>query len=244
MTEYPPVIALIVTYRRLKLALETIRSVKERVIYPNLGFHIADDGSGREYVEALLEEIGPTYSVEVTDAARGGVGLSMNLGIGSILSGRAELWLHLEDDWVLPEPLDLTPCVQLLREDESVGMVRLGRLTAEERATTISAAGKLWWRLEKRSNSYIFSGNAALRHKRFAVAYGPYKTGLTPGRTELAMCHSFDTKKGPDIVYPAWLNYNQTFQHIGDSQSYKWYMENEGRSAEEVAAMFEEQDRG
>ncbi len=243
VTDYPPVIALIVTYRRLRLALETIRSVKERVIYPNIGFHIADDGSGRDYVQALLDEIGPTFSVEVTDAERGGVGRSMNMGIVSILSGRADLWLHLEDDWVLPETLDLAPCVRLLQEDDSVGMIRLGRLTAEERATTFSAVGKLWWRMEKGSNSYIFSGNAALRHKRFATAYGPYKTGLTPGRTELAMCHAFDTRPGPDIACPAWLSTSQTFQHIGDSQSYKWYMENEGRSAEEVAAMFEQQDQ-
>lgn len=241
--EYPPVIALIVTYRRLKLALETIRSVKQRVIYPNIGFHIADDGSGGEYVAQLREEIGSEYSVEVTDAGRAGVGASMNLGIKAIISGRADLWLHLEDDWVLPGDLDLAPCVQLLQEDESVGMIRLGRLTALERATSMSAVGKLWWRMEKGSNSYIFSGNAALRHKRFALTYGPYKTGLTPGRTELAMCHSFDTTKGPDIIYPAWLSYTQTFQHIGDHQSYKWFMESEGKSAEEVADMFEEQDK-
>ncbi len=243
MPEYPPVIALIITYRRLKLALETIRSVKRHVIYPNIGFHIADDGSGGDYVARLREEIGPEYSVAITDAGRAGVGASMNLGIKAIISGRAELWLHLDDDWVLPGELDLAPCVQLLQEDETVGMIRLGRLTAQERATTISAAGKLWWRMEKGSNSYIFSGNAALRHKRFAVAYGTYKTGLTPGRTELAMCHSFDTTKGSDIVYPAWVDYTKTFQHIGDSQSYKWWMESGGLTADEAAEKFEEQDK-
>ncbi len=243
MAEYPPVIALIVTYRRLRLALETIRSVKERVIYPNIGFHIADDGSGPEYVQTLRDEIGGNYSIEVTDAGRAGVGASMNLGIKAIIDGRADLWLHLEDDWVLPGPLDLAPCVQLLQEDESVGMIRLGRLTADETAHTMAWANKLWWRLVKDSATYVFSGNAAIRHKRFALAYGPYETGLTPGLTELAMCDVFNRKPGPDIVYPAWLSYDQTFQHIGDNQSFKWYMENEGRSADDVAAMFEEQDR-
>ncbi len=243
MTDYPPVIVLIITYRRLQLALETIRSVKQKVIYPNIGFHIADDGSGADYVNALREEIGPEYSCELTDSGRTGVGANMNLGIQKIISGRADLWLHLEDDWVLPDKLDLAPCVQLLQEDESVGMIRLGRLTAQEVGTTMSAAGKLWWRLKKGSNSYIFSGNAALRHKRFALAYGTYKTDLTPGRTELAMCHAFDTKKGPDIVYPAWVDYTQTFQHIGDSQSFKWWMESGGKTADEAAEMFEEQDK-
>ena len=74
------------------------------------------------------------------------------------------------------------------------------------------------------------------------MAYGPYKKGLTPGRTELAFCHAFDHKRGPDIVYPAWLNYDQTFQPIGDSQSFQWYMETEGRTAEDGAEMFDAQE--
>ena len=242
--DYPPVIALIITFRRLPLALETIRSVKAKVEYPNIGFHIADDGSGDEYVGRLVEEIGPSYStvVSVTNPNVRGVGANMNMGISTILAGRADLWLHLEDDWVLPEPIDLRPCVELLMEDETVGMVRLGRLTAEEVGTTFAHANKLWWRMKKGSNSYIFTGNAALRHRRFAVAYGPYTQGLTPGRTELDYCAKFDKKKGPDIAYPAWLNYTQTFQHIGDHQSFKWYMENDGLTAEQVATKFEAQD--
>ena len=239
--DYPPIIALIITYRRLGLALETIRSVKEKVTYPNIGFHIADDGSGDEYVGRLMEEIGPTYSIEVTNAERQGVGASMNMGIRAVLK-RADLWLHLEDDWVLPEPMDLAPSVALLEEEKDIGMVRLGRLTAEEVGTTFSSVGKLWWRMKKGSNHYIFTGNAALRHRRFADAYGPYSKGLSPGKTELNMCHQFNTKEGPDIVYPAWLSYRQTFQHIGDGQSFKYYMENEGKTAEEAAAIFDAQN--
>ncbi len=239
MDQYPPVIVLIITYRRLGLALETIRSVKQMVKYPNIGFHIADDGSGQEYVDRLREEIGSEYSVEVSDAGRQGVGVNMNLGIEAVLK-RSDMWLHLEDDWVLHNPLDLEPCVRLLLEDESIGMVRLGRLSAHLKAMTIAGAGKLWWQLERNFDSYVFSGNAALRHRRFHNAYGQYTAGLKPGETELNYCHVFNTtKQGPAIVYPAWLTYDETFQHIGDSQSFKWHMETGGLSAEQAAEIFE-----
>ena len=238
MTDWPPVIAVIITYRRLELALETIRSVRERVDYPNIGFHIADDGSGPEYVGRLLQEIGPSYSVEHTDANQEGVGRSMNLGIKAAL-GRADYWLHLEDDWVLPGTLDLRPCVQVMAEDETVGMVRLGRLSAGLDAVSCAGAGKLWWRLKRGSDTYVFNGNAALRHRRFHDAYGQYKVGLQPGQTELWYCGRFNAKDGPDILWPAWLTYDQTFQHIGDSESFKWWMENTNMTAREVADKFE-----
>lgn len=240
---YPPVIVLIVTFRRLRLAIETINSVRANLTYPNLGFHIADDGSGPEYVDALREAIGNTYSVTVSDAARSGVGKNMNLGIHAVLD-RADLWLHLEDDWFLNEPLDLLPCVQLLMEDETIGMVRLGRLSAGLTGESMAGANKLWWRLKKNSDTYVFSGNAALRHRRFHSHYGPYKEGLMPGQTELDYCNKFNSKTGPDIVWPAWLNTEQTFSHLGDSHSFKWQMETGGLTAEQAADKFEEMERG
>ncbi len=241
MNDYPPVIATIFTYRRLNLALETIRSIKEKLIYPNIGFHIADDGSGIDYIARLIEEIGPEYSLTVSDAQRGGVGKSMNLGVTAALE-RADLWAHTEDDWTLPEPLDLTPCVRLLMEDESIGMVRLGRLSAGPRAQVIGGADKVWWKFEKNSDTYVFSGNASLRHRRFHDAYGQYTEGLTPGKTELNYCHKFNTTEGPSIVWAAWLTPAQTFQHAGDHQSFKWQQETGGLTAEQAADIFEEMD--
>lgn len=241
MDEYPPVIVLLVTYRRLALALETIKSVKERLIYPNIGFHIADDGSGSEYVDRLVNEIGAEYSIEVTDAKRAGVGASMNMGIEAVLN-RADLWLHLEDDWVLPRPLDLVPCVELLVANVQVGMVRLGRLSGGLRGVTFAGANKLWWEMERNFDSYVFTGNPSLRHRRFRDAYGAYAAGLKPGETELNYCNAFNTHEGPSIVYPAWLTYLDTFQHIGDSQSFKYYMENEGLSGEDAAEIFAKMD--
>lgn len=239
MNEYPPVIALIITYERTNLAVETVRSIKERLEYPNIGFHIADDGSKPGHVERILEEIGPTYSVSKSNTARRGVGANMNAGMHhALLRGDFILWL--EDDWVLPKGarLDLRPCVDIMTENASVGMVRLGRLSAGLHGETIGAAGRVWWSLARNKNTYVFSGNAALRHRRFCEAYGPYQEGLRPGETELWMCNRFNTTNGPGIVWPAWLTPEQTFQHIGDHQSFKWYMETGGLSAEQAAERF------
>ncbi len=232
------VIVLLITYRRLSLALETIRSIKEKLIYPDIGFHIADDGSGPEYINRLKDEL-KDYEVTVSDSARAGVGKNMNLGIQACLK-RADFWLHLEDDWVLKEPLDLRPCVQLLEENPTIGMVRLGRLTANIKGEVLAGANKLWWNLFKNSDTYVFNGNASLRHRRFYETYGPYMEGLRPGETELSYCNRFFNTTGPSIVHPAWLSTEQTFFHIGDSQSFKWWMETGGISAEEAAKKFED----
>lgn len=239
MTEFPPVIVLIITYERTALAVQTIRSVKERLDYPNFGFHVADDGSRPGHVDRLLAEIGPNYSVSVSNSERRGVGANMNSGMAACLR-RADFILWLEDDWVIPREmrLDLRPCVNLLGENKSVGMVRLGRLSAGLAGTTISGAGKIWWELVKGRDTYVFSGNAALRHRRFCAAYGPYQEGLRPGETELWMCNRFNTATGPSIVWPAWLTPEQTFMHIGDHQSFKYYMESEGMTAEQAAVRF------
>lgn len=236
----PPVIVVVVTYRRLRLAIETIRSVKEKLIWPNIGFHLADDGSGPAYLQALVQEIGPNYSVTVSNAERGGVGHSMNLGIEAAL-GRADLWLHLEDDWALPAPLDLAPFVQLLQEDASLGMIRMGYISAGIEGKTFPGADRMWLRLKKNSDTYVYAGHAALKHRRFHEAYGGFPVGLAPGQTEVSYCGKFNAKPGPDIAWPLWMPETSMFRHIGDSQSFKYYMESEGKTAEEAAALFEQQ---
>ncbi len=97
----------------------------------------------------------------------------------------------------------------------------------------------MWWRMRPGSDTYVFSGNAALRHRRFHEAYGPYNEKLTPGRTELWYCDRFTRTEGPSIVWPAWINTDEAFFHIGDSQSFKYYMEREGMTGEQAAERFE-----
>lgn len=237
MSEWPPIIIVLITYRRLNLALRTIKCLKERLDYPNIGWHIADDGSGPDYVQRLVDEIGPTYAITVSDAARGGVGKSMNMGIQAALS-RADLLLMVEDDWCLRERLDMRPVVQLFMEREDVGMVRFGYLSPYVSGKIISAANELWWLLDRLSDHYVFTGHPSLRHRRFHDAYGLYPEGLGPGQTEDAMCGIFDTGSGPEIVWPAWLHHRGVFEDIGSHASFKVTMEREGLTGEQAADLF------
>lgn len=210
--DWPLVIVLIITYERTELALRTIRAIKEKLIYPNLGWHIADDGSSQEHLDALFEAIGER--VPTTSAERKGVGKSMNLGMKECLA-RGSYILWLEDDWELMRELHLYPLVQLLGQRQDVGMVRLGYISPGLSGDLISHAGQLWWKLNKTSYQYTFSGHASLRHAKFCRDYGDYKEGLTPGQTELWMCDHFNATEGPTVAIPVEGGAWGYFGHIG-----------------------------
>ena len=211
MSDWPMVVILLVTYKRTELATRVVRAIQQNLDYPNYGWVIADDGSPDGHVRAIVDAIG--HEVALTNAARYGVGKSMNLGMAKALEyGDYILWL--EDDWEVTKPVDLRPCVQLRKEREDVGMVRLAYISPGIRGELISGAGRLWWRLEK-GPTYTFTGHASLRHRRFCETYGQYQTGLAPGETELYMCGTFNNRQGPGVVLPAWTGEWGPFAHIG-----------------------------
>lgn len=236
MSDYPLVMVLIITYERTDVARAAIRGIKEHVHYPNLAFHIADDGSNGNHVQSLIDEIGINYEVTYTQTGGHSVGKSMNLGVQKCLE-KSDYWLHWEDDWVPNFDIPLIPCMELLKNNEEIGMIRLGRLSVGLTGTVIAGGDRLWWKLDKSKDEWCWVGHAALRHKRFHDAYGDYAEGLTPGRTELIMQHSFNTKPGPDVVWPAWCRYD-ICDHVGDGYSYKEAMENRNLSREEAVNEF------
>jgi glycosyltransferase involved in cell wall biosynthesis len=212
---------MLITYNRTELAKRTIQGVLKNLIYPNLVWHIADDGSDIGHVNTLLELLSESgISASVTNAGRRGVGRSMNLGMNYCLEQGAEYILWLEDDWELTQEFDLRQCVSLLDDSpRDVGMVRLGYISPGIEGALISGAGRLWWQLHKGS-TYTFTGHASLRSKQFCLAYGPYQEGLAPGETELYMCGTFNNKPGPNVVIPAFTGEWGVFGHIG-SESLK-----------------------
>ncbi len=237
MSDFPLVVALIITYERTDVAIETIRGIKDRIHYPNLDFHIADDGSKEGHVAALIAEIGPDYEVTVSNTGGHSVGRSMNMGTAAVLE-RAHLWLHWEDDWVPNMDIDLVPCVRLLEDDDRIGMIRMGRLHANVSGEVISGGDRLWWMLSEK-DEWAWTGHAAMRHKRFHDAYGDYVEGLPPGQTEMTMLDTVNKVKGPRMVWPAWLRYD-ICDHIGDGYSYKEAMENRLMDREAAAQEFAE----
>ena len=214
MMDWPKVAVLLITYKRTALAARTIQGVMNHLVYPHekLHWHIADDGSKEGHLTALKVLIDP-YPLTITNVNRRGVGASMNAGAIECLK-RADYILWLEDDWELTRTFDLRPCVELLSVYNHIGMVRLGYISPGIVGTLVGGCGHLWWQLEK-GPQYTFTGHAALRHRRFIEAYGPYREDLAPGDTELHMCGTYNGKPGPSVVYPAYVGEFGPFGHIG-----------------------------
>lgn len=198
--------------------MRTIRAAKRWLQYPDLRWYVADDGSQPEHVEAL--------AAELQDAPLLG-GHSDHRGYGGNANWAwaaardvSPLTFWLEDDWELTGPFDLTPYAQLLDGREDIGMVRLGYLNLNMRGSVFGHGGRLYWRLDRDCDSYVFTGHPALRHERFHKAYGDYQLGLNPGETELSYALQFRNGQGPDIVWPAGIGEWGAFGHIGEHKSY------------------------
>ncbi len=217
-----PLSVLIITYERTEIAIRTIQALKRNLQCDpsKLYFHLADDGSQKQHIRALIDEI-HTFCpnrVSVTVAQRRGVGVSMNLGQQACFN-KTENILWLEDDWELQYPLDPNLYMEVLNNNKDIGMIRLGYISPGIKGELTSYNGRLWWKLAK-GPTYTFTGHAAFRHQRFFKAYGKYQHNLTPGETELYMCGTFNNTKGPDILLPAWTGEWGAFAHIG-SLSFK-----------------------
>jgi hypothetical protein len=210
-----PIYILLTTYQRTEYAIRTIRALKNKFHWPNIGWWISDDGSPPGHVEALVHEIGPSYNIQFYNSARKGVGHGMNVSLQKIFD-LTPLVLVMEDDWELNVDLDMTPYVSLLENNSEMGMIRFGYISPNIQATTISAEGKLFWRFDPNGEQYRFSGHPALRHARFHQVYGYYDEGLSAGYTELSMCGKVNAApNGPSILYPVECGAYGFFGHIG-----------------------------
>ena len=224
MTDLPRVAIVLVTYARTKYAVRTAKSVCENLIYPNVGWYVGDDGSPPEHMQAILEVLNkaeaPIFGTHSEDfvPSEKWPGKSWNKA-WEFAHSWAPVTLWLEDDWELRRPLDIEPYVKLLMENKEVGMVRLGHLAINLNMTSMGHAGihylQMW-----RNMQYGFSGNPALRHRRFADAYGPYNESIGPGDTKIEFDHRWRTQDGPEIWWPVDLGGWGIFSHIGQEQSY------------------------
>lgn len=102
-----------------------------------------------------------------------------------------------------------------------IGMVRLGYLNVGMTGHSFGENGRVYWKLERDANSYVFTGHPSLRTREFMRHYGPYPEGINPGLTELGFAFQYRQRTGPEIVYPAECAEYGPFGHIGAEQSYK-----------------------
>lgn len=212
----PPVYIVLTTYNRTSLAIRTIDGIKENLIYPNYGWIICDDGSPPEHMEAVLAAVGTDHYVFTYNGERRGVGHNMNWALAKLRTMDVSLCLMNEGDWLLENPFDLSPYVNLLTNRTEIGMCRMGYLSAGLNANVISAEGKLWLKFVQQGAQYIYAGHASLRHLRLHDKVGMFAEGLAPGATELDFCGKYNaTPHAPAITWC--LDYGSfgPFAHIG-----------------------------
>ncbi len=218
MTDLPKFSIILTTYQRTDVALQTIAAIKKYLEYDlEPIWLVSDDGSPPEHTQAIREAIGPDATLDMFNANRRGVGVGMNWGLRRSWELGAEYHMILEDDWELLAPLDLATYVNLLRDEEAFGMIRMGYLSYGLQGTLVPRNKKMWWIFNQYPiYQYTYSGHASLRHKRFHDKYGMFAEGLAPGLTELDMCAKVNKRlDGPRIVWQsAWGNQGP-FVHIG-----------------------------
>ena len=217
MTDVPPVFVLLTTYKRTELALRTIEGIKKNLLWGNIGWVLVDDGSPSADIKLLINAIEPANHLWVYQSEHRGVGHNMNVGLQHIWDIGGQLVLLTEDDWELTQPLDFTPYVNVLLNNEDIGYVRMGYLSFGLRGELISRENMLWFDIERNPNyQYNYVGHAGLRHKRFFDAVGPFSEGLSPGQNELDYGSKYNYAAiAPKIVWPAEWGVWGKFGHIG-----------------------------
>jgi len=215
MEGFPPIYVLLTTYKRTDTAVRTIRGIKEKLIYPNYGWFVSDDGSSQDHINTVMQEIGVNYHRYLYNSNRKGVGHGMNHSLVELWDMGVELVISMEDDWELTAPLDLEPYVRTLVDHSENGLIRFGYISEGLTGKTVSQEGKLYWNLYNLGETYRFTGHPHLKHKRFHDVYGYYDEGWAAGKTELSMCGKTNLKTGPNILYPTDCATYGFFAHIG-----------------------------
>lgn len=213
-----PIVIILQTWERTDCAVRTIRAARRNLVYPDLRWYVADDGSRSEHVDTVLSEL-ETSNLIGWHSERRGYGANMNVAVQAAHDVSA-LILALEDDWELRQPLDLYAYAALLMETAEVGMVRLGVLNLDMRGRSWAHGGQVYWKLDREPHlegTPVFTGHPSLRHRRYREVYGGYPEGLSPGDTELAYAYQFRwaPQDAPGIVWPADYPAAGYFGHIG-----------------------------
>lgn len=227
MDEYPSIAAVLVTFNRTELALRTIRGLGQYLDYPleKVYFYVADDGSPREHVDAILKEIvncGFCVLGYHNEKFRPGThfpGIGWNMGLMAAHQ-KSPFVLMMEDDWELRRPLAISPYLRMLHDREDVGMVRLGHLAVGSKVEIVGYSG-IHYLHYLPDTQYMYSGNPHIRHVRFSQAVGPFAEDKTPGEIELDQDYKARTLPNvPAIWRPADIPGWGIFHHVGQEKTW------------------------
>jgi len=239
---YPELVILVKTWQgppgvlsnRLASAKRMFASIAEFLCYPNYTWHVADDGSKREYQQTFLALLGNRSYTFTDSRANGDIGRSLNMGMRAVLE-RTDYVLHWSDDIVLEREMDLVPYVELLHDHEDIGVVRLRPTNAKLWTRAIERNEHTWQVISSTSpNRFLIVTSLNLMHRRTWDFYGPYPEGLRIDYMQEEMSWRYRRfAGGPKIVIPDTIMYHTEPLCIGRS-TWEWRM----KSEEEKAAWY------
>jgi hypothetical protein len=228
--DWPKVWVLFATYKRTVAAVNTICSLGKYLKYPNIHFHICDDGSGstddgtdRWHVGVLADAFSKFYP-EVTwhemDTQPGqfNTGGNINRGIRLAQQNGCSIYTLNFDDWALTRELDISPMVDVLDNVPAVGFIRLsyhvpghGMLSVRYDAPRLNK-GYMWlriirdWSLHNQwyNDTYLVSTQPYVAHVRFHEAYGWHPESVTPGESEIGLGNQYNSgsESQPQVLFP------------------------------------------
>lgn len=182
----------------------------EHFLFNHVGriyLHIADDGSDIVHLDSLMEtcqKFHPTLSVQ----QRHGVGASLNTGFRKAFE-KSDFVLYAVDDWKLNYECDLTPWINLLDEDESIGCIRLGPPHPDLTGMIQHDNNRWYIRLDR--HHFAFSFRPTLFHRRMIDKYGRFDEDVNSYDAEQMYNERFNkvsagmnyqlSRNRPDIIY-------------------------------------------
>lgn len=222
MNDWPPVWVLLATYKRTESSLRTIHGLLQYLEYPNLHYHICDDGSGetdddteRNHIAVLAEALGPdcTWHDMATPRGQFNLGGNINRGIKDAKQHGVLIYFIVQDDALLTTPLDLRPYAEVLHDCPSTGYIRLnypvdglaGEIVSYKTKSFARSFLYLRLRASISTSQYVTAFQPALLHYRFIEAYGWYPENVIPGLTETGMCRQHrdgETEDSPQVLIP------------------------------------------
>lgn len=229
MTDLPPLSIALVTYKRTPLAVRTIQSTLENLVYPKelIAWFVGDDGSPKAHEQALRKALDGQRLIEYSNERWRNEGEEKTFFSGQVWNHvlgiahqHSDFVLWLEDDWVLENKLNLEPYIHLLQEREEVGMVTFRILSVGAEVMTIGHNGEIFLQYGRRTQ-YGYCGHPTLRHARFVRFYGWFHEQRTPGEIEIDMDSRYrGMTNGPHVWRPATLDQWGAWHHIGQEKTW------------------------
>lgn len=226
--DLPTVCINLLTKNRTEYMVPCVKKALDNLKYEGkLVWYISDGGSEKSHRDKV-DEIIPREMILGRHSFSVSPGKSWNIGLKEIFKS-VDIYLRLEDDYVLKDYLDITVWVKLLMTQTDIGMVRLGQIVKYLDSVTVGYytythvgyTEETYLELGKQK-LYTYSGHPCLIHKRLHDEFGYFEEGISPGEVECKFDEVVRKRFIPKIVFPWDMGKYGTWgvwDHIGKEKS-------------------------